>query len=359
MNTKISDAVEAAMSAFNGYEGMLSVRMRAALEAALPHLAADAVPVAFCRDGVLFWHGDHAAHCGENYDLFAHPQPADLNDGGGDERPRFEAYRGGDLERDAQGYYMSARTARDWAMWQAALSVRPPVGVDLRGQVRNLIQHAEASPDSLAALIGLGVIADPDVTRLAALLVHQPVGREPVGYTRAEAWCDPMPTISVEEYLGLRKQGMGDSFRPYYFAPPAQAAGDEERAEMFRKGWEAGSTAQGIDLGQVREIRIPARNKLDPISVFVQDQAPGRGRIVVTCYGNAWQGFWGAMGDRTVMEFVAQCDAQYVAGSMLQGRQMRVAKNERDYAERIAAEVISEFRALMDSQRDAGAGVDK
>ncbi len=109
--------------------------------------------------------------------------------------------------------------------------------------------------------------------------------------------------------------------------------------------------------GQVREIRIPARNKLDPISVFVQDQAAGRGRIVITCYGNAWQGFWNAMGDRTVMQFVAKCDPDYVAGSMLQGRQTRIAKHDRDYATRIAAEVIAEFRTLIDGQRDAAPGV--
>jgi len=108
--------------------------------------------------------------------------------------------------------------------------------------------------------------------------------------------------------------------------------------------------------GQVREIRIPARNKLDPISVFVQDQAAGRGRIVVTCYGNAWQGFWNAMGDRAVMQFVAKCDPDYVAGSMLQGRQTRIAKHDRDYATRIAAEVIAEFRTLIDDQRDAAPG---
>lgn len=115
--------------------------------------------------------------------------------------------------------------------------------------------------------------------------------------------------------------------------------------------------AQGIDLGQVREIRIPARNNLDPISVFVQDQAAGRGRIVVTCYGNAWQAFWGAMGDRTVMEFVAQCDADYVSGNMISGRQTRMTKAERAYTERIATEVIAEFRALRDSQRDAAQGL--
>jgi len=124
----------------------------------------------------------------------------------------------------------------------------------------------------------------------------------------------------------------------------------------YRRDLLAAPPAQGVDPGQFREIRIPARNKLDPISVFAQDQAAGRGRIVVTCYGNAWQAFWGAMGDRTVMEFVAQCDADYVAGNMISGRQTRMTKAERAYTERIAAEVIAEFRTLID-QRDAAPGV--
>ena len=127
-------------------------------------------------------------------------------------------------------------------------------------------------------------------------------------------------------------------------------------AEPFWQMARADAAAQGIDLGQVREIRIPARNSLDPISVFVQDQAAGRGRIVVTCYGNAWQAFWGAMGNRTVMEFVAQCDADYVAGNMISGRQTRMTKAERAYTERITTEVIAEFRALL-GQRDAAQGV--
>lgn len=46
--------------------------------------------------------------------------------GGEAERVRFEQYRGGDFERDAQGYYTNPGTAQDWAMWQAALSTSQP-----------------------------------------------------------------------------------------------------------------------------------------------------------------------------------------------------------------------------------------
>lgn len=114
------------------------------------------------------------------------------------------------------------------------------------------------------------------------------------------------------------------------------------------------SPAQAVDLGQlphgIRLIEIPGRNNLDPINVFVQDYELGRGRIVVTCCGQAWCGFWGAMGDRTVMQFVAACDADYVAGNMLSGRHEHVRKHERAYVERIATEVIAEFRSLIGSQ---------
>ncbi|CAM4171005.1 hypothetical protein CR156_17260 [Stenotrophomonas lactitubi] len=107
-------------------------------------------------------------------------------------------------------------------------------------------------------------------------------------------------------------------------------------AEPFWQAARADAKAQAVDL--------------DPINVFVQDYELGRGRIVVTCYGQAWCGFWGAMGERTVMQFVAACDADYVAGNMLSGRHEHVKKHERVYVERIAAEVIAEFRALIDNQ---------
>lgn len=122
-------------------------------------------------------------------------------------------------------------------------------------------------------------------------------------------------------------------------------------AEPFWKAARADAAAQPVDLGQmphgIRLVEIPRRNGLDPINVFVQDYELGRGRIVVTCYGQAWCGFWGAMGDRTVMQFVAACDADYVAGNMLSGRHEHVKKHERTYVERIATEVITEFRTLL------------
>jgi hypothetical protein len=57
-------------------------------------------------------------------------------------------------------------------------------------------------------------------------------------------------------------------------------------------------------------IEVPG---LDPIQVFLRDEAKGAGRIVVQCYGSAWTAYWGAMGDKTVREFVTSMSPDYIA----------------------------------------------
>ncbi|MGG6341669.1 hypothetical protein ACQ5SA_00310 [Stenotrophomonas indicatrix] len=92
------------------------------------------------------------------------------------ERERFEAYRGGDLERDAQGYYVNAPTAQDWAMWQAALSAQPSPGgqgdARLLADVDERIATAKALGYENDIGVGIGLL---QCVR-AALAARQPVG---------------------------------------------------------------------------------------------------------------------------------------------------------------------------------------
>ncbi len=57
-------------------------------------------------------------------------------------------------------------------------------------------------------------------------------------------------------------------------------------------------------------------DKLDPITVFLQDLEPGKGRMIVECWCTSWAAYWGAMGSDTVREFVLDCDADYIANRM-------------------------------------------
>lgn len=263
---------------------------------------------------------------------------------------------------------------------EAALAARQPVGEPVSKKLMRLLRERAALPES----VELSYQRDGDGTGRAWWDRRH-------AELEAQGYCLDFETDSGAEWYALR--GIGDELRAplaeYDAAPPAQAvdlpysldadpAGIRARvadvitgtlmvgaqghtpppaghwAEPFWKAARADATAQALDLGQmphgIRLVEIPRRNGLDPINVFVQDYELGRGRIVVTCYGQAWCGFWGAMGDRTVMQFVASCDADYVAGNMLSGRHEHVKKHERTYVERIATEVIAEFRALIGSQ---------
>lgn len=54
---------------------------------------------------------------------------------------------------------------------------------------------------------------------------------------------------------------------------------------------------------------------LDPINVVLQDLG-GSGRIIIECYGKAWSTYFGAIGERSLRDFLAGCHVDYVANRM-------------------------------------------
>lgn len=100
---------------------------------------------------------------------------------------------------------------------------------------------------------------------------------------------------------------------------------------------------------QVLTITNPAPN-LDPIDVIFLDHLPGRGRIIVRVYSQAWTAWWGAMGDHhTVRTFFMSCDCHYLAGNLIQGqRDTMLARNigKQDvYLRRIVQAIQDALRA--------------
>ena len=127
-----------------------------------------------------------------------------------------------------------------------------------------------------------------------------------------------------------------------------------KHGDQFAEGWnacrEAMIAANPAPDHSAGVLRIPRAASLDPIIVYFEDSAPGKGRITIACYGDAWTGAWGAMGNRTVRQFVAGCDPGYLSGSLLELR--KASEHFRKYTERVSAAVID---ALAQQAKDQDA----
>ncbi len=87
--------------------------------------------------------------------------------------------------------------------------------------------------------------------------------------------------------------------------------------------------------------------KLDPITVVLQDIGPGCGRLIVECYGSAWSGYWGAMGDGDLKKFLLDCHPEYIAGRM-HSNDRKMKRSEESYLLRIVEAVHSALRSNVE-----------
>jgi len=71
---------------------------------------------------------------------------------------------------------------------------------------------------------------------------------------------------------------------------------------------------------KIIKMQITEAERLDLINVYFEDVEPGKGRIIIECYGEVWCSWWGAMSGRSVMEFVSDCNCDYIIGKMISKR---------------------------------------
>lgn len=82
--------------------------------------------------------------------------------------------------------------------------------------------------------------------------------------------------------------------------------------------------------------------ELDPIDVFWADYGPGRGSVTITCYGNAWTCYFGAIGGNTIREFFAECEVNYLTDKLGISDVLKRGKREQKY-----------LRQVIDAVRDS------
>ena len=86
--------------------------------------------------------------------------------------------------------------------------------------------------------------------------------------------------------------------------------------------------------------------RLDPVTVVLQDIALGNGRLIVECYGEVWTGYWGGMGDRTVIDFILNCSPDYILNRISPSKR-RMKKSEEAYLLRIVTAVQDALRSSV------------
>lgn len=87
-----------------------------------------------------------------------------------------------------------------------------------------------------------------------------------------------------------------------------------------------------IEKSQVTKLLITGGDRLDPITVFIEDlgsrtikredkpdHITRQGKITIECYGESWSSYWGGMGPRTVAQFFCDCGDDYLMGCLARG----------------------------------------
>ncbi|MFJ2970754.1 hypothetical protein [Pseudomonas fulva] len=70
-----------------------------------------------------------------------------------------------------------------------------------------------------------------------------------------------------------------------------------------------------IETSTVTKLLITEATNLDPNSVYLEDLAPCKGKITVSCYDKTWHAYWGGMWDGlTIGQFFCKLSPTYIIG---------------------------------------------
>ncbi len=84
-----------------------------------------------------------------------------------------------------------------------------------------------------------------------------------------------------------------------------------------------------IEQSQITKLFLTEVSNLDPITVFLEDLEPRKGKITIDCYGKSWTAYWGGMGSSNIAQFFVSCDNGYLAGNLSDLRQLVEDKDNR------------------------------
>ena len=89
-----------------------------------------------------------------------------------------------------------------------------------------------------------------------------------------------------------------------------------------------------LTLSTVTKLVLEDLERLDPVTLFLEDLGvracptekdpdywTAQGQLTVRCYGESWTAYWGGMGRRSVVEFIQDCNVEYLLNCLNRGLQ--------------------------------------
>lgn len=84
-----------------------------------------------------------------------------------------------------------------------------------------------------------------------------------------------------------------------------------------------------VERSTVTKLVITGAPRLDPITVFLEDLAPCKGKITVSCWGKSWTAYWGGMWDGlSIGQFFCELNTGYIIGYFDQAMSSRQFSGE-------------------------------
>lgn len=84
-----------------------------------------------------------------------------------------------------------------------------------------------------------------------------------------------------------------------------------------------------VERSTVTKLVITGAPSLDPITVFLEDLAPCKGKITVSCWGKSWTAYWGGMWDGlSIGQFFCELNTGYIIGYFDQAMSPRQFSSE-------------------------------
>lgn len=114
-----------------------------------------------------------------------------------------------------------------------------------------------------------------------------------------------------------------------------------------------------IERSTVTKLVITGAARLDPITVFLEDLAPRKGKITVSCWGKSWMAYWGGMWDGlSIGQFFCELNTSYIIGYFDQAMNSRQFSGEA-LANKVRRLVLKERRQFCYGSDEARARFDE